>query len=145
MHIDTADALQLYRQLRRRELLAVEHTEKLCNAVNCLSPRQLADFDRVVEKIDQEMPSPTGNPWRHGLLQRNVQEFAGEVVRGGRTFINSEEPPFTERIRMMNPGGCVVVWTGKRWFYEGNTDGSMQTQEAWPPDEPGPWVEIPFM
>lgn len=63
-------------------------------------------------------------------------------MTASRTFTEAAEPPFGERITMMTPTGEYLVWTGKRWYWEAECDGSLQCQDAWPPDEPGPYFEV---
>lgn len=61
-----------------------------------------------------------------------------------RTFTADEEPPLGERIHLMCADGHRLVWTGKRWYDLAESDGSLQTQEAWPPSDygDGPWFEV---
>jgi hypothetical protein len=61
-----------------------------------------------------------------------------------RVFIDDEEPPFGERIEMVNEAGLRIVWTGKRWA-EREYVHDIQMHEAWPPSNQnyeGPWVEV---
>lgn len=58
-----------------------------------------------------------------------------------RFFTLRESPPLGERIDLYDPQGYRIVWTGKRWYDPQDSDGSLQGQEAWPPDGDGPWVD----
>jgi hypothetical protein len=60
-----------------------------------------------------------------------------------RIFTLRDSPPLGERIELWDPQGYRIVWTGKRWYDPQDSDGSFQTQEAWPPDGDGPWVDRP--
>jgi len=59
-----------------------------------------------------------------------------------RVFWKTAEPPFGERIRLVTRACDFLVWTGKRWYWEDESDGSLQTQECWPPDVGGPFREV---
>lgn len=37
-------------------------------------------------------------------------------------------------MRLVNEYGHVVYWDGKRWWDPSQSNGSLQTREAWPPD-----------
>jgi hypothetical protein len=56
-------------------------------------------------------------------------------------FTDEVPPPSGRSMELVDPTGTVVRWTGKRWYDPLNSDGSLQTQEAWPPSDlsDGPW------
>ena len=61
-----------------------------------------------------------------------------------RVFNDDEEPPFGERIDMVNRDGQRIVWNGKRWA-EREYAHDPQMYEAWPPHRwlsDGPWFEV---
>lgn len=43
-------------------------------------------------------------------------------------------PPSGQFLRLVSTYDDVVYWNGKRWWCPKTSDGSLQTQEAWPPD-----------
>lgn len=51
-----------------------------------------------------------------------------------RMYTLEQEPPLGERVTLVNGHGAIVVWTGRRWHDPWDANGSLQTQDAWPPD-----------
>lgn len=59
-----------------------------------------------------------------------------------RTFTEEESPPVGERIELLTESGYPLTWTGKRWHW-GRGTVDLQLHDAWPPDAPGPYFEVP--
>lgn len=59
-----------------------------------------------------------------------------------RVFWRTTAPPLGERIRLVTKACEFLVWTGKRFYWEADSDGSLQTQECWPPEVGGPFREV---
>lgn len=54
-----------------------------------------------------------------------------------------DDPP-SRPMQLENMFGQRIHWNGKRWYGDGD-DGSLQTQECWPPDDyygPVLWREV---
>lgn len=60
----------------------------------------------------------------------------------GPYFTEDDEPPHPMTIE--NVDGVRLRWNGKRWWNPETCDGSLQTQECWPPYDYGPvmWREV---
>lgn len=61
----------------------------------------------------------------------------------GRVYTEDEGPPLGEPMTLENVDGDRIRWNGKRWYNPETCDGSLQTQECWPPYDYGPvmWRE----
>jgi hypothetical protein len=65
------------------------------------------------------------------------------MAEGGPFFTEDQEPPHPMTIE--NVHGQRLRWNGKRWWDPEASDGSLQTQECWPPydyGEPVLWREV---
>lgn len=115
---------------------STKHSTTTCRKCAILHEDRAA-FEAVLPWASARHLIPTGHSGR---------VRADALMPHGRVFTNDVEPPQGERIRMMTHGHEVLAWNGKRWHWEGASDGSLQNQEAWPPDDPGPYFElsVPF-
>lgn len=73
-------------------------------------------------------------------------QLAAEFVfanADGRCFTEDNEPPAGEKVLLENVHGQRIRWNGKRWHDDAD-DGSLGTQECWPPYDYGPvlWREV---
>lgn len=59
-----------------------------------------------------------------------------------KKFDHDHPPPYGESLVLFSPAGDVVAWNGKRWYDPRETDGSLQTQDCWPPPDGGPWYDV---
>lgn len=60
----------------------------------------------------------------------------------GAVYGEGNEPP-PRKMTLVNYLGQELVWNGKRWYDPEDGDGSLQTQDCWPPYDYGPvaWRE----
>lgn len=64
--------------------------------------------------------------------------------RSGPLYTEDNKPPAGQAMTLENPDGQRLRWTGKRWYNPETCDGSLQTQDCWPPYDYGPvlWREM---
>lgn len=63
--------------------------------------------------------------------------------RSGPLYTEDNEPPSVRGMTLENVYGQRIRWNGKRW-HDVSDDGSLQTQDCWPPYDYGPvlWREV---
>jgi hypothetical protein len=63
--------------------------------------------------------------------------------KGGTFYTEDKEPPAGAAMLLENVHGQQIQWNGKRW-YDPADDGSLGTQDCWPPYDYGPvlWREV---